>query len=328
MSKIDLGGIDVSARTLDLAVERAGQVRTAQFSNDSEGHRKLCRHLTRGRSARVCLEATGVYHLDLALALHRHARIEVMVVHPKASRDFAAALLKRSKTDPVDAAVLLEYARRMPYAPWDPPAQEIFDLRGLARRIVALTKTRAQEKNRLHAAEVQQELTIEVAEDIEDSRRDLADRIARLEHKAVAYIDKNPMLRRRYAQLLSIPGVAAKSAIQILAELAVLPGDMSARQWVAHAGLDPAIQQSGTSLKRRTRISRKGNARLRAPLYMPALSAIRTDPHVRAFSQRLRDAGKTPLQAVVAVMRKLLHAIHGMFQSYTDFHGARFTALP
>ena len=327
MSKIDLGGIDVSARTLDLAVERGGQIRPARFSNDAEGHRKLCRHLTRGRRARVCLEATGIYHLDLALALHRHARIEVMIVHPKASRDFAAALLKRSKTDPVDAVVLLEYARRMPYTPWDPPAQALLDLRALARRIVALTKIRAQEKNRLHAAEAQQELTIEVAEDIEASRCDLAERIAQLESRAVDHIDKDPALRRRYALLLSVPGIARKSAIQILAELAVLPQDMTARQWVAHAGLDPAIQQSGTSLKRRTRISRKGNARLRSPLYMPALSAIRVDPHVRAFSQRLRDAGKTPLQAVVAVMRKLLHAIHGMFRSNTLFQGTLFTAL-
>ncbi len=75
----------------------------------------------RGRKVRVCLESTGTYGLDLALALHRAVGIEVMVLNPRAARNFAKALMRRSKTDPIDARVLREYVRRMEFVPWHPP---------------------------------------------------------------------------------------------------------------------------------------------------------------------------------------------------------------
>jgi transposase len=159
-------GIDVAAREVVVALE--GQNEPWVLSNDGEGHASLVRRL-RGRASkvRVCLEASGIYHLDLALALQRTAGAEVMVVNPAAARDFARALLQRSKTDRVDAGVLLEYARRMPFEPWQPPAPEILDLRAVVRRIGALTVTRVQERNRLHAAGHCAELTGAIAWDIE-----------------------------------------------------------------------------------------------------------------------------------------------------------------
>jgi transposase len=111
-------GIDVSAKELVVTSDRS---RDARFDNDAAGHKKLIRFLTKGRrAARVVLEATGVYSLDLALALHRAPRIEVMVANPRAVANFAKAYLQRSKTDPLDAEVLLEFARRMPFTPWWP----------------------------------------------------------------------------------------------------------------------------------------------------------------------------------------------------------------
>src|SRR5258705_2566200 len=124
MARMRYVGIDVSAEEVTVAIE--GRAEVATLPNDAEGHERLVRVLTRrGRAARVCLEATGIYHLDLALALHRAAGIEVMVVNPTASRDFGRALLLRSKTDRVDAGVLLEFAQRMPFESWQPPAPEI-----------------------------------------------------------------------------------------------------------------------------------------------------------------------------------------------------------
>ncbi|MFQ5946830.1 MAG: transposase, partial [Anaerolineae bacterium] len=143
MTKRDLVGIDVSAETLVVRVERAGRsLGPREFGNDPRGYGGLCRWLTRGgRRARVALEASGIYHLDLALALHR-AGIELMVVNPRSMRAFAQALAERSKTDPLDADVCLEFVRRMPFEPWVPPTPEVLALRALARRIGALTKTR------------------------------------------------------------------------------------------------------------------------------------------------------------------------------------------
>lgn len=327
MKKQDLVGIDVSARGLEVCLERGAKRRRLQVSNDDEGHRKLIRLLTKGgRSSRVALEATGVYHLDLARALQAAARIEVMVVNPAVMRDFARALSQRSKTDVDDAEVALEFVGRMPFASWEPPPQALFDLRALARRISALIDEAVAERNRRHAVRRQGGLTPVLAEDLDEHVAFLEQRIAELENEAQKVIRSEVSLKRRFELLLSVPGIAERSAIRLLAELGGLPEDMKVRQWVAHAGLDPCRYESGTSVRRRTRISRRGNARLRAALYMPALVAIQHDPHIRGFYDHLLAAGKAKLQALTAVMRKLLHAVFGMFASDTAFQSSRFSA--
>jgi len=319
-------GIDVSARDLTVAIE--GHAERLVFSNDAAGHERLVRRLCR-RSARtrVCLEATGIYHLDLALALHRAAGVEIMVVNPMAARDFGRALMQRSKTDGVDAEVLLAYACRMPFESWRPPASEILDLRAIVRRIEALTLTRTQERNRLHAAGRCAELTGAIAWDIEAHLEHLAQSIERLQAQALAIVQGSAELVRRFERLTSVRGIATVSALRIMAELAVLPADMTPRQWVAHAGLDPRQVESGTSLHKPTRISKTGNVHLRAALYMPAMVAIREEPHVHAFAAKLIARGKKPIQAIVAVERKLLHAIHGMWSTDSDFNGEKFYAM-
>jgi transposase len=329
MKKMVLVGIDVSADELVVAVERDGEsLPVAGFENDAPGHRKLIRWLTKSaRPVRVCLEATGVYGFDLCLALHRAKGIDVMVANPRAIKDFARAFLQRSKTDALDAAVILEFVKRMPFQAWQAPPVEMQQLRALSRRITALTKNMAMEKNRLHASDHSEELTKFTRDDIASHVEYLAQSIRRLGQEAVAMIRQSPALSRRFDHLVSVKGIAQASATQILAELAVLPGDMTSRQWVAHAGLDPRQHDSGTSIHKPARVSKAGNKYLRSALYMPALVAVRHEPNVRAFYEKLLARGKKPLQALVAVMRKLLHAIYGMLRNDRDFDGEKFFAI-
>lgn len=329
MKKMVLVGIDISADELVVAAERDGEsLPVTSFENDAAGRRKLIRWLTKStRSVRVCLEATGVYGLDLSLALHRTKGVEVMVANPRVIQDFARAFLQRSKTDALDAAVILEFVKRMPFQTWQPPALEILQLRAVSRRITALTKNMAMEKNRLHAADRCEDLTAFVRADIEAHIEHLKDSIARLAEEAVAMIRRSPDLSRRFDHLVSVKGIASASATQILAELSVLPPDMSSRQWVAHAGLDPRHHESGSSIQKPARITKAGNKYLRSALYMPALVAIRHEPNVAAFYEKLLARGKKPIQANVAVMRKLLHAIHGMLHHDRDFEGEKFFAM-
>ena len=317
-------GIDVSAKTLVVTSDRS---RDTRFDNDPAGHKKLIRFLTKGgRSAQVVIEATGVYSLDLALTLHRAPRIEVMVANPRAVANFAKAYLQRSKTDPLDAEVLLEFARRMPFSAWLPPEPEHLDVRGISRRIAALVKTLQQEKNRLHAASQFAEMTPLVRRDIEVNIRHLERRIEHLRDQALTLIGQHGALHQAFEHLVSIKGIAEASAISILGELVVLPADMTVRQWVAHAGLDPRHVQSGSSIHKPARISKAGNKYLRAALYMPALVAIQHEPNVAAFYDKLVASGKTKMQANIAVMRKLLHAIFGMLKNRGNFDGEKFYA--
>src|SRR5262245_54973951 len=124
MEKIGWAGIDVSAAQVVVAIEDAqGRGRRMEVANDAAGHRALLATLRRaGTTVRVCLEATGIYHFDLAVALHGARHVQVMVANPRSTKDFARAAMRRSKTDHVDAAVLLEFVKRMPFRRWTPPS--------------------------------------------------------------------------------------------------------------------------------------------------------------------------------------------------------------
>ena len=168
-----------------------------------------------------------------------------------------------------------------------------------------------------------------VINDIQVNIRHLEKRIEEMQKKGMEIIMEDPELTGKFVLLCTIVGIGVLSALYLLAELLILPPDMKAPQWVAFAGLDPREYQSGTSVKRPKRISKRGNKFLRSALYMPVMTASNKDPHIRAFYRKLVDErGKKPILAQVAVMRKLLHAIWGMFKNNEPFDGAKFHPLP
>ncbi len=324
-------GVDVSADWLDAARqlgERAPEHH--RFANDANGHATLCAWLTaHGDPARVVTEASGVYGIDLALALHAADGVEVMILNPRAAKDYRRAHMHRSKTDEIDAAVLCDYAHRMPFVAWEPPDDEAVELRQLARRVADLSVERARERNRLHAAQASRATSAVVTNDIEVNLRHLDRRIDEMVRQALKVVAESSRLCGAYGHLTSVRGIAAKSAVLLLGELLCLPERMSAREWVAYAGLDVRQHRSGRSVEARPRISKEGNVHIRRALYMPALVAVRFEPEVGAFYRRLVERGKPKVRtvhgpvAVVAVMRKLLHAIYGMLKHDADFDGAK-----
>jgi transposase len=319
-------GLDVSAREISVARLRSKEETptVASFANNASGHKALLAYLLQGTEhVRVCLEASGNYSLDLALALHAHRHVEVSLVNPRRARRFAESLGERSKTDPVDARVLCEYATRMPWVAWRPPTARALRLRAITRAIESLGVMHTQEKNREHALKASLALPSLVIREMRRHQRYLEHRMEQLRRRARQLIAKDPELDRRFRLMVTVPGVAETSALQILGELVVLPDGLDARQWVAFSGLDPSHFTSGTSVEKRPRISRGGSRHLRRALYMPALVALRREPHLRAFYQRLVSRGKARLQAVVAVMRKLLHALFAMFRFDQTYDGSK-----
>jgi len=284
----------------------------------------LINRLRKAKVSRVCLEATGQYHLDLVLALD-NAGFAVMVINPKAAKRFAEALHTRTKTDAVDAAVLAQFALRMPFEPWQRPDDLALAIRACAHRIAALNKLRTQTKNQLHAAQLTATTPDFLIAELHHTIAHLEAQIAHLRQQARNLIVADEALQPTFELLISVTGIAAASAIQLLGELLVLPEDLRAKQWVAMAGLDPREHSSGSSVKKKPCLSKAGNRYLRMALYMPALSAANHDPNVKAFFLHLIEKrGLKKLQAVCAVMRKLLLAIHAMLRTISPFDGRRF----
>lgn len=321
-------GVDVSAEQLEVACREAnGRIERMRLANTAAGHRALIRKVQkRSGSVRVVMEATGIYGLDLAMALDEAEGVEVMVANPRAVADFGKALLQRSKTDRCDAEGILAYCERMPFMAWSRPSKAAFELRAISRRIHALNQMIRMEKNRDHVSDHLAAMPKVVDRSVRSVIGMLEDQIERLREAARKVIESDALLDRCFELLVSVKGIGPVSAVCILGELGLLPADMSARQWVAHAGLDPRLFESGTSVHKQARISKAGNKYLRAALYLPAVVAGRYDPHVRAFRQRLIDRGKQKRQAHVAIMRKLLHAIHGMFRNQQVWDGSKFFA--
>jgi transposase len=215
-------GLEVSAK--ELVVAREGKKEVRSFANTPAGHGELIQTLTRGgQRVRVVMEATGLYGLDVAIALSDAEGIEVMVANPRAVRNFAKAMMQRSKSDRLDAVVLREFGAGMRFKRWTRPTANALNLWALARRLEALTHLNVAEKNRRHGAGVSAAIPASVRRSIARSLRFQEKEIAELRREAMKCIQADGELHRQQQLLRSMPGIGEVSAIQLLAELLLLP---------------------------------------------------------------------------------------------------------
>jgi transposase len=147
----------------------------------------------------------------------------------------------------------------------------------------------------------------------------LAAEIKRTETLIRQHIDGHPTLRERRELLISIPGIGETTAAKLLAEIVDVKLYSGARQLAAFAGLAPRLHESGSSVKRKARMSKLGAPRLRKALYFPAIAAIKHNPYIRAMSIRLKERGLCPMQIIGAAMRKLVHLAYGVLKSGRPF---------
>ena len=320
-------GIDVSARELTVAVVDAdAKPQLTTFEQTPEGHRQVAAHLS--GADRIVMEATGIYYLDAALVLHE-AGLRLSVINPRAAHHFAKALLETSKTDRIDAVILAEYARRMQPKPWQPPNRDWLAVRDLGRRINQLTAAKTAAKNRRHALTSKSLTDPVLIEDVEDEIQALEARIERLGRAARQRIGGDDSLQTLYDVLSSATGIGQTSALSLLSELCLLDRRFTAAQISRYAGLNVCLAESGSSVHGKTRLSKAGNAYLRAALHMPSLSLVRHDPIARAHYEQLIARGKKRMQALCAVQRKFLTGLWACIKSESAFDSAKlFAARP
>ncbi len=293
-------GIDVSAAHLDLAVLPSGEER--RFTNDGKGIKALTEHLAGMGAVLVVLEATGGMEVPVVSEL-AVAEVELVVVNPRQVRDFARATGKLAKTDSLDAQVLARFGEAVKPAVRPLPDAALRELRGLATRRHQLMKMVTAERNRLRTASQQVQPRIKehilwLKGQIKDLDKDLRDSIR-----------SSPLWRAQENLLRSTPGVGPVVSSILLAKLPEL-GSLNRYQIGALVGVAPLNRDSGTMRGKRKIWG--GRASVRSALYMAALVATRHNPVIKAFYQRLLQAGKPKKVALTACMRKLLTILNVM----------------
>jgi transposase len=311
-------GIDVSKDTLDCCLLLpGGKTKEHTFGNDARGHAALLAWADRhagGASIHFCMEATGPYSEAPATALADAGR-HVSVVNPTRVKYAGLARGRGNKTDRADARLIAEYAARESPPAWQPPPPEVRELQGLVRRIDDLVEAAAREKGRLASPA----LTPAVRKSVQRMVRLLEREAARLRAKADEVVAATPALAAGRDLLESIPGVGRRTATTILAELPAVERLPSAQSAAAYCGLAPREYTSGTSVRKKTRLAKAGNPRLRKALFLPTQTAVRFNPLLKGFFDRLVTAGKPRMQAIGACMRKLVMIAYGVLKNRAPF---------
>jgi len=316
-------GIDISKLKFDVALLRdTGKLKHRVFPNTPAGFGQLSAWLAQQKVERVhaCLEATGAYSEALATYLHEQGQV-VSIVNPAQIKSYAESHLSRAKTDKADATLIARFCSERHPPAWSPLPQEVRELQALSRRLDSLLEMRQMEANRLEVA-----ATAAVTESLAEHLAFLDREVARTEGLIRSHIDTHPGLRGQRDLLVSIPGIGATTAAKILGEIMDVKLYESARQLAAFAGLAPRLHESGSSVKKRAKLSKVGAPRLRKALYFPAISAIKHNPYIKELGERLRRRGKCPMQVIGAAMRKLIHIAYGVLKSGRPFDPEMKTA--
>ena len=317
-------GVDVSKKEFvvyfevmlsDQTYKKVGQ---RKFKNTPKGIKEFVKWLEQKAVPQtllqVVMEATGRYHEALAYHLYEH-RYRVCIVLPNRIKHFGHSLNQFSKTDPIDAAIIARYgACQLPQA-WQPASPSMRRLRELTRERQDVIKIRTQANNRLCAMRVAAKPEPSTIERLEAQLDFFNQQIQDIEGEMKQLGRQDKVLTQQLLLLTSIPHIGQTTAYTILAETAGFALFENRNQLIKYAGLDVVQRQSGSSINGKTKVSKRGNAHLRAALYMPAVGLIGKpgvfqDTYLRCFGRH-----KNKSKALMAVQRQLLLVIFGVHQS-------------
>lgn len=300
-------GIDVAKAWVDVAVRPTGQqyrVRT----DEAAALARLVEDLHALAPTVIVVEASGGYEHPVVGACAA-AGLPIVVVNPRQVRDFAKALNRLAKTDALDAEVLALFGERV-----QPPRRPLRDaetqaLGELLLRRRQLIDMLVAERHRRAPATARR-----VIESLDEHIRWLESRIREVDKDLKAAVQASPVWRVKEHLLRSVPGLGVTTALTLLCELPEL-GQLSRREIAALVGVAPLNRDSGTQRGRQTTWG--GRSTVRTALYMATMTAVRCNPVLRTFYQRLRAAGKRPKVARIAVVHKLLTIVNAMVKHHT-----------
>lgn len=309
-------GNDLSKEYFDATLRQSDENKVhRRFDNNASGFAALQAWLQKQGVSELhaCMEATNIYWEELAEFLHDKG-YTVSVVNPARIKGFAISQLRRNKTDKLDSEVIADFCAKMEPIAWVPPSAEQRKLRSLVRHRDAMQKTITQQKNRLASCN-----DSDVKASLQRIIQYLQDEQQQLEAQIESFIKSQPALQEQETLLCSIKGLGPKTSAKFLAEMYDLADYDDAHSAAADAGLSIAHHESGTSVRRKPKLSKVGKASMRGALFWPAVTAIRHNPVVRRLAQRLEAKGKPRMVIIAAAMRKLVHLAYGVLKNKTPF---------
>jgi transposase len=262
----------------------------------------------------LLMEATGVYYEQLAYFLYAKG-YRLTVLLPNKTAAFAKSLDYKSKTDAVDAQMLAQLSLERDLPQWIPLSNAMLTIKHLCRERAEIIDTQIVFKNRLHAKQHAYQPLKASFQRTDKVLVLLKKQIDAIDLALLDAIKQDDLLYQKVQNACSIPGVGFSTVANILAETNAFALFKSKAQLVSYAGYDVVKNQSGTSLNSPTKISKKGNHRIRKALHFPALVAVKANPKMKSLFMRVFDKSKIKMKAYVAVQRKLLVLIFATFKN-------------
>lgn len=329
-------GIDVGKDTLHLcvsAIDADGRVSvkgSSKFSNSMSSfvnmeawRSKHCKDET--LPVRYLMESTGVYHEQVAWYLFRADR-QVSVVLPNKAKHYLRSLGHKSKNDKIDARGLAQMGLEQNLPLWQPLSKEIYTLRMLTRQHQRLQELKNQSQNQQHSIKHSQISDPFIIKQLEKLIKLYDQQIEQIDAQIRKLLAKDTVLGAKIEQICKVKGLGLLSASTLVAETNGFTGFDNVRQLVSFAGYDVVENQSGQRVGK-TKISKKGNSRIRRMLFLPAFNAVRYgEPSCQALFERVYGRTRIKMKGYVAVQKKLLTLCYALWRNDTEYDPMYYTS--
>jgi transposase len=295
---------------------------TKSFANTLDGFQKMDRWANQLATTQLPLhyvmEATGVYYESVAYWLYERSQ-SLSVILPKQFKAYANSLNIKSKTDRIDARILAQMGLERSLASWQPASPVMRQLKQLCREKNTLKDEKKTLKNQLHALTHSYQPNEATHQRMLRRLTTVEELIREVEAELIATMRTDEVLVERIQNVCTIKGIGLMTALALVAETNGFSLFTNKAQLVCYAGYDVVKNESGTSVKGLTKISKRGNSHLRKALHFPALTAIRYEPRFQQMSARITQKTSLKMKGIVAVQRKLLVLVYTLYRNNVPF---------
>jgi len=321
-------GVDVAQKELVVTLGRMNEDLSIDlyshkvFRNTDSGILSMVKWVTKltrnDLSVRYVMEATGVYHQKLAYFLDENG-FDVSIVMPKKISNYMRTLENKTITDKTCSEAIAQFGLERNLDTWHKPGQVFKILQQLTRERDQIVAERVMVKNMLHAEETEAEPNPNSLKRLKARIKFLNKQENEIKHEIDSCVEKQVDLKQDIENICTIPGIGKLTAVIVLAETNGFDLIRNKKQLTSYAGLDVKEKQSGTSVKGKPRISKKGNTALRKSMHLPSLSAIKHNEMFKEIFIRLVSRHGVKMKAIVAIQRKMLELIYLLYKNKTVF---------